>query len=88
MSKIEAEELAQVNELNGRFAEIISEAGQLGLRVYMLEEEIRETNGKLEEQKRMFKGMLNEEQALLKRLSDKYGAGSINFETGEFTPDK
>jgi len=88
MAEITSEELNEINVLRNKLATVVSEAGQFTLQVEMLESDIAELKVKISEQAKLFKSLLDEEQTLIKRLSEKYGAGSIDFETGEFTPEK
>jgi chromosome segregation ATPase len=88
MAEIIKEDLEQISNLRNKLATVVSESGQLTLQIQLLQSDIVELNEKLSEQTKIFKGLLQEEQELLKRLSEKYGAGQINFETGEFTPEK
>ena len=88
MAEITKEDLEQISNLRNKLATVVSESGQLTLQIQLLQSDIVELNEKLSEQTKVFKGLLQEEQELLKRLSEKYGAGQINFETGEFTPEK
>ena len=88
MSQIAKEELDEISILRNKLATVVSESGQLTLQVQLLQSDIVELNEKLSQQTKVFRGLLEEEQEVLKRLSEKDGAGSINFETGEFTPEK
>jgi peptidoglycan hydrolase CwlO-like protein len=88
MTTVAKEELDQINSLKSKLASTVSDSGQLALQIQMMESEITDLKSKLEEQGKLFKHLVDEEQALVKRLSEKYGAGSINFETGEFIPEK
>jgi hypothetical protein len=88
MAEITKEELEEISVLRNKLASVVSDAGQLTLQIQLLQSDIAELNDKLGEQTKLFKSLLEEEQVLIKRLSDKYGAGSINFETGEFTSEK
>ena len=88
MSEILKEELEQINTLRNKLATVVSEVGQTTLQIQLLELDVVELKSKVTEHTQNFKELLEEEQTLIKRLSDKYGAGSINFETGEFTPEK
>jgi TolA-binding protein len=88
MSEITKEDLEEISILRNKLATVVSDSGQLSLQIQLLQSDIVELNEKLSEQTKVFKGLLEEEQVLLKRLSEKYGAGQINFETGEFTPEK
>jgi hypothetical protein len=88
MPQITQEELVEINELRDKLATVVSDAGQRTLQVQLLQEDIVRLNTQLGEDSKVFKKLLEDEQALIKRLSDKYGVGDINFETGEFTPEK
>jgi len=88
MTQLEKEDIEEINVLRNNLAVIVSETGQTALQIKLLQSDIDELNSKLIEYSLKFKELLKEEQTLIKRLSEKYGAGSINFETGEFTPEK
>ena len=88
MAEITKEELEEISVLRNKLATVVSDAGQLTLQIQLLQSDIVELNEKLSEQTKLFKGLLEEEQVLIKGLSEKYGAGQINFETGAFTPEK
>lgn len=87
MADIAKEDLAEINVLRDKLAEVVSEAGQLSLQIQLLQTDIIELNGKLGDQTTRFRELLKEEQTLIQGLSKKYGSGQINFETGEFTPE-
>lgn len=87
MAEITKEELEQISSLRNKLATVVSDSGQLTLQIQLLQADIAELNATLSEQTKLFKGLLEEEQVLIKGLSEKYGAGQINFETGEFTPE-
>jgi hypothetical protein len=88
MAEVTKEELIEINSLREKLSTVVSETGQISLQVQLLEADITELKSKLQEQGNLFKKLLDEEQQLINRLSEKYGTGSIDFETGEFTPDR
>ena len=88
MAEITKDELKEINVLRDKLATVVSDTGQFQLQVEMLELDIAELKLKIGEQAKLFKSLLTEEQDLINRLSEKYGVGSINFETGEFTPER
>ena len=88
MSNITPEELKDVNELRSKVSTVVGEVGQITLQRNLLQEDINVLENKLAESIVRFKELLGEEEKLVKRLSEKYGIGSIDFETGEFTPEK
>ena len=88
MTQITSEELNEITTLRSKLATIVSEAGQTSLQIQLLEADILELKKRHQEHANSFKELLDEEQTLVNRLSEKYGTGSINFDTGEFTPEK
>ena len=75
------EELNQLKNLRTELSNMTAQFGQLYVNKI-----------KLEEQETLLKKSLAEleqkENALAKELTNKYGKGSINLETGTFTPTK
>ncbi len=73
------EELDQLKKLRTELSNMTAQFGQLYI-----------NKVKLEEQETLLKKQLAEleqkENTLAKELTDKYGKGSINLETGTFTP--
>ena len=72
----------EINSLKGfqtRLDNIITQFGKINL-----------SRIKLDEQENLLKGEVkkieNEERELAQKLSDKYGRGSLDIETGTFTP--
>jgi hypothetical protein len=88
MGKISDEDLKEISGIRTKINEVIGESGQLFLQTTLLEEDVKRLRYMLDEQTTQFKKLVDDEQNLVKRLSEKYGVGSINFETGEFTPEK
>jgi hypothetical protein len=88
MSNITPEELKDVNELRSKVSAVVGEVGQITLQKNLLQEDVKVLESKLAENIARFQELLGEEEKLVKRLSEKYGIGSIDFETGEFTPEK
>jgi hypothetical protein len=88
MSQLTKEELDEINALRDKLATVVSTSGQLSLQIQLLNADIVGLNLQLNEEAKTFKTLLEEEQTLIKRLSDKYGTGQIDFDTGEFTPEK
>lgn len=88
MSKISEEELLEINDLRMKINKSIGESGQAILQIKMLQDDIKILETKINEESVQFQKLIQDEQVLVKRLSDKYGTGSIDFETGEFSPEK
>ena len=79
VKKFTEEELKSLKDLQQKFQQSTFQFGQLHL-----------SKMKLEEQEKALKAYVlaleKEEIKLAETLSDKYGKGSIDTETGEFTP--
>ena len=88
MSTIDASDFKEVADLRSKLSTVVNEVGQYQLQIELLQFDITDLQQKISEQSSFFKQLLKKEEELIKRLSEKYGAGSINFETGEFTPEK
>ena len=77
--KLTEEELQKIGELQQKNNAVVSELGQIEL--------IRmNVAARREAAEKYLTDLREEEDTLGKELSDKYGSGSINLETGEFVP--
>jgi hypothetical protein len=78
VKKLTDEEIQKINDLQQKREALVTELGQVNLAKLNLEER--------ENKAREFYGeLLVEETTLGKELTDKYGSGQINLETGEIT---
>lgn len=77
--KLTEEELQKIGELQQKNNAVVSELGQIEL--------IRmNVDARRVAAEEFLSELREEEETLGKELSDKYGTGSINLETGEFVP--
>ena len=77
--KFAEEELKSLQDLQGTYQQITLAMGQISLSKIQLEnreQSVLNTLGEVREK----------ENELAKELTEKYGKGSLNIETGEFTP--
>tara|TARA_Y100000004_G_scaffold139400_1_gene158228 strand:- start:175 stop:459 length:285 start_codon:yes stop_codon:yes gene_type:complete len=77
--KFTEEELKSLQDLQGTYQQITLAMGQISLSKIQLEnreQSVLNTLGEVREK----------ENELAKELTEKYGKGSLNIETGEFTP--
>jgi hypothetical protein len=88
MNKIAPEDLTEINDLRSKLSLVVAETGRMTLQKNILQEDVKILEKKIVEESVKFQTLLEEEEKLVKRLSEKYGTGSIDFETGEFTPEK
>jgi hypothetical protein len=79
--KFTQEEINSITELQNKTQSVVFQLGQLKLSEMQLE-------SRLEELKQNLTSIETEETTLADSFSKKYGIGSLNIETGEFTPTK
>jgi predicted transcriptional regulator len=83
--KFTKNETKEINDLRIEVSEIFTQLGQITLEKKKRLKELEETEEKLT----IRHGELEvTEQTLFKQLNTKYGNGSYNPETGEFTPEE
>lgn len=78
--KLTTEEIQRITELQQKNNTLVTELGQVEL--IKLNLQLRK-----ESAEKFLEELRSEEQELGKELTDKYGSGSINLETGEFVPN-
>ena len=79
--KFTDEELKSISEIRTAYAEITNRFGQITLTKYNIQ--------KQEEQAEIdFESIKVKEQEVLQKITDKYGPGTLDPNTGVFTPSK
>ena len=79
--KFSEDELKKIMEIRTSYAEITNRFGQIQLTKYNLQ--------KQEEQAEIdFESIMVKEQEVLQGITDKYGPGTLDPNTGVFTPSK
>jgi hypothetical protein len=87
-TKFTDEELKQIKDIQDSYTKIQSEFGQVGISKIRLQDQVDEVNvfeSKLSDE---FKQVQETEKNLLEEITKKYGQGSLDPETGVFTPNK
>ena len=87
-TKFSDEDLKTVKEIQNEYSSITSKFGHLSISKIKLESQLnslQEYESKLNED---FTNLQIKEREFLKGTTEKYGEGSLNPETGEFTPNK
>jgi len=77
--QLSQEELQQIKSIQENSQAIIQEFGQIELAKLDLEDRIQNA-------KTFLKDLKEQEKTLSEFLEQKYGKGSLNLETGQFTP--
>jgi|TARA_B100000287_G_scaffold342638_1_gene329391 hypothetical protein len=79
--KFTEEELSQLKELQNMNDQLIIAFGQINMQKHVLETNETQLKAKLEEMKQ-------KETSTALELSKKYGKGTLDIESGEFTPSE
>tara|TARA_R100000152_G_C6569485_1_gene37332 strand:+ start:48 stop:365 length:318 start_codon:yes stop_codon:yes gene_type:complete len=86
--KFTEEELKQIQNIQKSYANITSQLGQVSIAKIRLQEQELSLAKEDEKIQEKFRNVQQEEQKFLDEITKKYGQGSLNPETGVFTPDK
>ena len=87
VKKFSSEELQQLSELRKRYEAKILEFGQLELEIMLTDQHVEELKKAKVQVQSEYKDLQEEERKLLETLNMKYGSGTVDVATGEFTPN-
>lgn len=79
VNNIEADELRRAQAVRQTFAGLTHEYGKLAFAERTIDREKKVLENRMD-------ALVKEEELLMDELNDKYGTGTLNVETGEFTP--
>ncbi len=83
--KVTEEELDQIKELGSKYNTISAAFGQLRVQKLILEQQLEQVEGAEKKLAEDYVSNQEREQTLVKELNTKYGSGTLNPQTGEFT---
>jgi chaperonin cofactor prefoldin len=86
MTKITQEEQQFVQQLQEKYSELTIKLGQVNMEIYDLESSLNELNSIKNDLLDQYKQSRMSESEFINTLSEKYGTGNLNLETGEFVP--
>ena len=86
--KFTEDELKTVTKVRDNYFNIQNEFGQLKLAKIRLDNQINSIEKREEELHKEFTELQDEETKFLDSITEKYGQGTLNPETGEFVPNK
>ena len=86
--KFTDDELKTVTKIREDYFNIQNEFGQIKLAKIRLETQINSVEIREEELHKQFVELQNSETEFLDSITEKYGQGTLNPETGEFVPNK
>ena len=79
--KFSDDELKQISDIRTAYAEITNRFGQIQLTKYNLQKQV-------EQAEIDFESIKVKEQEVLQKITDKYGPGTLDPNTGVFTPSE
>mgnify|MGYP003119365978 FL=1 len=86
--KFTSEELEQIKTLRDQNREIVQSFGQLEMEILLTKKRVEVLTEEKEKTISKYENLQEEEQNLVKQLNTKYGAGTVDIVSGEFTPAK
>ena len=84
--KFTEDELKSLNELRETYGKVQADFGALKVRRLVLEQQLEGLDEADEAVHKAYKDNQETERKLVEELNEKYGPGSLNPETGVFTP--
>ena len=87
-TKFTEEELTKLREIQDEYIKIQSQFGQLSIAKIRLQSQMMALDENENLLHKDFEALQKKEQDFLDETTKKYGEGSLNPETGEFTPNK
>jgi hypothetical protein len=84
--KFTQEELTKITELRDANAQKINEFGQVELEILLTNQRLESLNKTKDDLQKDYVLLQGNEKDLVKQLNDKYGAGTVDLQSGEFIP--
>jgi hypothetical protein len=84
--KFTEEEVKRVSELRDASSNKVVEFGQLKIEVFLTKQRLEELYRAEAQSEEDFKSLQEKEKALVEELNKKYGAGTLDLDSGTFTP--
>ena len=85
--KFTPEELQMLTELRKRYEAKVTEFGQLELEIMLTDQHVEELKKAKVQIQQDYRDLQEEERKLLETFNLKYGSGTVDVATGEFTPN-
>ena len=84
--KFTKEELDQIKELRDAHANKVLEFGRMKVELLLTEQRLNSLKDAEENIQNDYIGLQEKEQKLVQELNEKYGAGTVDLESGTFIP--
>jgi len=85
--KLTEQEIQKIQELQNNYAAITAQLGQIKIESIILNEQVKRLTELENSLTTKYLSIQTDEEAFAKSISEKYGNGDINIETGEFLPE-
>ena len=87
-TKFSQEEMDKIKEIQSSYVGVQQAFGQLEVNRIRLEQQLDSTQQASVELREKFSEVQDNEQKFIEELNKKYGDGSLDLESGTFTPNK
>ena len=87
-TKFSQEEMDKIKEIQSSYVGVQQAFGQLEVNRIRLEQQLDSTQKASVDLRDRFSDVQKDEQNFIEELTKKYGDGSLNLESGTFTPNK
>lgn len=84
--KLTEQELQQIQDLRTKYANITAQLGQLKVEQILVNKQLSRLNELESQFTKEYEQVQSEEDQFAKVITEKYGIGDVNLETGIFTP--
>jgi len=85
--KLTDQEIQQIQDLRTKYANITAQLGQLKIEQILINKQLSRLNDLEDQFTKEYEQVQSEEEQFAKVITEKYGIGDVNLETGIFTPD-
>ena len=86
MAKFTDDELKQIQELQQKYAATTDAFGRMKVQRMLLDQQAKNLDDAELNLENEYSELQKSEQGLVQSLNDKYGAGTLDINSGEFTP--
>ena len=84
--KFTTEEMKKLQTLQQGYQDVTVNFGRVKVQKVILNQQLEAMDNESERLETTYSDLQKQEQELVKSLNDKYGAGSLDIQSGEFTP--
>ena len=84
--KFTKDEMEQLSKLQQGYQDVTVNFGRVRVQQVILNQQLEAMDNESERLETTYSDLQKQEQELVKSLNDKYGAGSLDIQSGEFTP--